>query len=311
MLEGRRGKERLPVERHFGDAQNETVVLHRSLPCRFELPVHLKSSAELEDLVLHVRALARIGGLNAREHLADDNLHVLVRDGGALEVVDLRDLVDHVFLKAFGTGELEELIEVYGTVGDRVALLQRAPDRDDRHAAKRHFVLDLIFLVGTVGRQDDDRLPFHVIFHFRDLALYMREDRCGLRRALVEELFDAREAVGDVAADGGDAAGMEGTHGQLGARFADRLRGDGAHSFAEVDELARGEIGAVAFLADTLFRHARHRRAHMNARHVSCPDLIALLFGKQCAALPGLSARFYVLREDAAGDELAEIDFHP
>ncbi len=51
------------------------------------------------------------------------------------------------------------------------------------------------------------------------------------------------------------AADVERPHRQLRAGFADRLRGDDADRFAELDELAGGQIAPVA--------HARRRRARI------------------------------------------------
>ena len=53
----------------------------------------------------------------------------------------------------------------------------------------------------------------------------------------LEELFDSRKALGDIVAR--DAAGVEGTHGQLSTRLADGLSGDDADRLAEVDGLCR------------------------------------------------------------------------
>ena len=38
-----------------------------------------------------------------------------------------------------------------------------------------------------------------------------------------------------------DATGVEGRHGELGSRLADRLRGDDPDRLTELDELVRGE----------------------------------------------------------------------
>ena len=81
------------------------------------------------------------------------------------------------------------------------------------------------------------------------------EDRGALRRAGLEELDDAGQAVGDVLTD--DAAGVEGPHRELGARLADRLGGDDADRLAELDHPAGGERLAVDRRADA---RARPRR---------------------------------------------------
>ena len=59
----------------------------------------------------------------------------------------------------------------------------------------------------------------------------------------------------------GDAAGVEGAHGQLGAGLADRLGGDDADRVAELDHRAGRERPAVAGLADPGLELALEHRA--------------------------------------------------
>ena len=59
-----------------------------------------------------------------------------------------------------------------------------------------------------------------------------------------KQLLHSRQTLGDVAA--GHAAGVEGTHGQLGARLADGLGGDDAHRLTGAHGLADGQVDAVA-----------------------------------------------------------------
>ena len=86
--------------------------------------------------------------------------------------------------------------------------------------------------------------------------------RLALRLAGLEQLGDTREAVGDVLAR--DTAGVEGTHGELGAGLADRLGGDDAHRGADVDDAAGREVPAVAVLAHAVLRVAGHDRANLD-----------------------------------------------
>ena len=48
------------------------------------------------------------------------------------------------------------------------------------------------------------------------------------------------------------AADVEGPHGQLRARLADRLRGDDSDGFADVDRRAARKIAPIAFAAHAL-----------------------------------------------------------
>ena len=96
----------------------------------------------------------------------------------------------------------------------------------------------------------------------------------------LEELLDAREAGGDVGpARGGDAAGVEGPHRQLGARLADGLRGDDPDRLAGPHEEPRREVAAVAAAADAVAGLAGERRADEHLADAGLleapPDLLA------------------------------------
>src|SRR6266536_3085543 len=73
-----------------------------------------------------------------------------------------------------------------------------------------------------------------------DPALDLADRRHALGNAGLEELLDARQAMRDVLAC--HAAGVEGPHGQLRARLADRLGRDDPDRLADVHPLP-GEIG--------------------------------------------------------------------
>src|SRR5262249_55618518 len=62
----------------------------------------------------------------------------------------------------------------------------------------------------------------------------------------------------------GDAADVEGSHGELRARLADRLRGDDADGHPVFDGVAGGEVHPVAALAHAQRRLAGHRTANGN-----------------------------------------------
>ncbi len=60
----------------------------------------------------------------------------------------------------------------------------------------------------------------------------------------------------------GGTTDVEGPHGQLGARLADRLRRDDADRLADVDPMSASQIAAVALRADAVTRLAGDRRTH-------------------------------------------------
>ena len=68
------------------------------------------------------------------------------------------------------------------------------------------------------------------------------------------------------------AADVEGPHRQLGARLADRLGGDHADRFADVDRRAAREVAPVAFAADALLGRAHQRRSDLDALEADLLD---------------------------------------
>src|SRR6188474_3498777 len=134
-----------------------------------------------------------------------------------------------------------------------VARLDHLAARDEEPRPPRKLVLlrrvRLAVLVEPVGMDGDLGTAVRVL----DLhpAADLREAGRTLRVAGLEDLDDTRETVGDVRA--GHAASVERPHRQLGARLADRLRGDDAHRVADLALLARREEGAVAGLANAEF----------------------------------------------------------
>src|SRR6185436_16421678 len=105
-------------------------------------------------------------------------------------------------------------------IGDTIggAFLALIVGDDNLHVARHRDQL-------AVGILDD------VLVHDLDLAVVRRLD---LRRA-----GNLRRA-----------ADMEGTHGELGARFADRLSGDHAHRLADIDRGPARQIAAIALAAN-------------------------------------------------------------
>src|SRR5690606_28925276 len=72
----------------------------------------------------------------------------------------------------------------------------------------------------------------------------------------------------------GRATDVEGTHGQLGAGLADRLRGDHAHGLAEVDQVATAQVAAVAVRADTEGGFAGDGRTDLDGLHARVLELL-------------------------------------
>src|SRR6188508_437835 len=104
-----------------------------------------------------------------------------------------------------------------------------------------------------------------------------------LGHAGLEQLFDTRQAGGDVQA--GDAAGVERPHGQLRAWLTDRLGGDDADRFTGPDHLAGGEVAAVARPADAVASLAGEWRADEHFVDAGRIDAGRRLFHDQLVAI--------------------------
>ena len=111
--------------------------------------------------------------------------------------------------------------------------------------------------LGAVGIGDRNH---HVADHRDQVTFAVLGDRLVLDRDLAVEIrLDERLLV-----DLRRAADVEGTHRQLRAGLADRLRRDDADRFAVVDRRAAGEIAAVALAADAVDEFAGQRRADLH-----------------------------------------------
>ena len=105
-----------------------------------------------------------------------------------------------------------------------------------------------------------------------DHAVDLGDDGLVLGHARLEELLDARQALRDVVYGAGDAAGVEGTHGELRARLADGLRGDDAHRVARRGQATLAEVAPVARAADAVRRKALQHRAAIDLRDARGDD---------------------------------------
>ena len=121
LLEARRRDEAVGGERRLGDAEEQRTTDCRTATLHEHALVFLVE-AEAVDLLLEQEVgVANLLDLHPAEHLADDGLDVLVRDGHALETVDLLDFVDEVHLQLALAEDLEDVVRVARTVDECIA----------------------------------------------------------------------------------------------------------------------------------------------------------------------------------------------
>jgi hypothetical protein len=70
---------------------------------------------------------------------------------------------------------------------------------------------------------------------------------------------------------------VEGTHGQLRTRLADRLCGDNADRLADVDRRTATEIAAVTLGAQTVAGFAGQRRTHLDFVDAQLIDQVTMI----------------------------------
>ena len=102
---------------------------------------------------------------------------------------------------------------------------------------------------------------------------------------------------------------MERAERELRSRLADRLGGDDADRLAEIDELARGEVAAVAVGADAALRLAREHGADLDLLDAALLDLRGHVLVDEHVRLADRLARLGiddVVDHHAAEDAVAE-----
>ena len=204
-------------------------------------------------------------------HLADDDLNVLVVDVNALQTVGLLNLGDQVVLDFLFALDGQNVVGVDGAFGQGIA--------DSDLLAFLHFDLKavgngiaLLFL--GVADHDD---PLAFLFVKPDGAGDLGDDGAVLGLTAFKQLNDSGKTLCNVFGVC-NTAGVEGTHGQLGAGFADGLCGDNADGLADCHRLAVCKVCTVTLGTDALSGTAGQDGADLDFRHTGGDDLLSISF---------------------------------
>src|SRR5918994_290537 len=299
LLERGCGEEAISGERGLGYAHKDRVVGGWAAFLLLDACVLGKHCKAVGDLLGEQLRVAWVVHDHLAQHLAYDDLDVLVVDVHALGAVDLLHLIDQV---ALGRGAAAAVAEVVLQDGVRADGPFRdrgvRPDLGALHElGPEQLALDRVRLaLLAIGRGDNDPyLPVRVCLLQGDGTVDLGQGRLGLGMPSFEELDDPGETRRDVLA--GDTAGVEGAHRELGTRLPDRLGRDDADGLANVDGPVCGERPAVAGLAYAVRALALGGRPHGDER-----------LARQLLA-PGVEeARGDVLA--CGGDDLAGLRVH-
>ena len=164
-------------------------------PCSIDLLVDLLEGRPLDLVAPEEVGVARIGDLHLAQHLADDDLDVLVVDLHALDAVDRLHLVDEVLLEFLRAAGLEQILGSHRPLGDLVAALHDVAVGHDDVLAHRH---EVFHLLAGLGIGHDHPLLAADVGAEGNLAVDLGDHAGILRAAGLEELGHPRQTAGDV-----------------------------------------------------------------------------------------------------------------
>ena len=188
-------------------------------------------------------------------------------------------------------------------LGDALAALDLVAILDTQPRTVRNAVMRAL---GAVGVDDRDH---HVAHHRHHLVIRVFGDVLALELDLAVEVQLDERLLGDLRR----TADMEGAHGELGTRLADRLRSDDTDRLAHVDRRAPGEIAPVACAAHAVGRLARQHRADFQLLDAASGDDVDLGLRQQSGPLDqGLAGGriLHILRRGPAKDAAGERSNH-
>src|SRR6266481_752184 len=196
-------------------------------------------------LALDQVGLTRIVDLDLLQHLANDDLDVLVVDRDALQAIDILDLVDEIGGELFDAFDGENVVRRRVALDDRVALLDEVPVLQmDVLALGDQILLRLFPFFRWL---DDDAALVLVVAPETDGAGDLGDDGGLLRPSRLEQLRHARQATGDVAALG--ALGRDARHHVSRLHMRSRIdRDDGVDRELIARLAATGELHDLVLL---------------------------------------------------------------
>src|SRR6478609_4760135 len=219
LLEGGGRDEALGLERGLGDAQQDRLGLGGFAAGSLDALVLAQEGHAVDLLAPEPLGVTRIRDANLTEHLADDDLDVLVVNRHALETIDFLHLADEELVERGRPEDLEDLVRIGGAFGQVLALVDDVAGLHDDVLAVR----DQVFLFGAGLFLADDELALAADGTFeRNDTLDAGHLGGFLRAAGFEQLGHARETTGDVLGHGRLARRL----GEQGTRLDDVTLGD-------------------------------------------------------------------------------------
>ena len=179
---------------------------------------------------------------------------MLVVDGDTLRLVDTLNTLDEVLLHIANVEYSEDVFRVRCSFEQLLSHLDRVTGLNEELGVLGNGVR--VGFVTVVRRQHELAQCARLVNRHSTVGV---RDRAGRTRGTrFEELRHSRETLSDVDCRC-RTTGVEGTHGQLGSGFTNRLRRDDADCLTEVNGFTRRHRESVARTANTLLRFTRER----------------------------------------------------
>lgn len=177
-------------------------------------------------------------------HLTDHDFNVFIVDFNALGFIDTEYLLHEVVTRSGRPADTQDIVRIEGPFSQAVAHFHMIAVGNMKFGP----IWNMVGIFRAIFAGDDDKTAIF-LFLDADGSCRFAEDTRMFRFPCFEELFDTRKTLGNIVSTG-NAARMERTHRELGARFPDGLGGNGPDSFADFDLAGRGEVAAIALAAD-------------------------------------------------------------
>ena len=177
-----------------------------------------------------------------------------------LGLVDLLDFGYQILLGVSHAPVLQNLLGIQWPIGEGIAGQNRLSGVHPHPGMTGKGDFHLAGIAHLVGAGDPH--PAASIGDQLHRAADGRQESLALGASGLEEFQHPGQALGDVGSR--HATGVESPHGQLGARFSDRLGRHDSHRGPFLDHLAGGQAHAVAALAHGSVGIAGEHRAHLH-----------------------------------------------
>src|SRR5215831_19481015 len=271
FLEGGSRDEAVRGQRGLGDAEEDRLGGGRGLTGRGRLVVLLLEDELVHELAHHEVGAADLLDAHAPEHLAHDDLDVLVVDRHALQAIDLLHLVHEIALQLAIAQHGQVVVGVGRAVHERLSRLDPVSFvHGDVLAARNQVLLGL-----PVIRADDDLA--HALDEAGELhrAVDFGDDGLLLGLARLEELGHPRETARDV----------------LGLGRLARDLGDDV-TLVHLGAVSHQEMGA----------HGQHVAAPRLAHRLRIGRVVAARRRRRLHGHPRLELAFLILDDHASGE---------